>query len=51
MLWAIGQVRCKKRHLEVESVRLEQISEGLCVQAVHLGSYDDEPQTFAKMEQ
>jgi hypothetical protein len=35
----------------VESVRLDKIIEGLCVQVMHLGSYDNEPQTFAMMEQ
>ncbi|MNO29651.1 hypothetical protein D3C76_195700 [compost metagenome] len=49
--WAIEKVRRKKSHLDVESVRLDKIIEGLCVQVMHLGSYDNEPQTFAMMEQ
>lgn len=31
-------------------ISLEEINEGLCVQCMHIGSYDDEPQTFFTME-
>lgn len=41
----------KKKNLPVEQVTFESIKEGLCVQAMHVGSYDDEPATFEKMEQ
>lgn len=34
-----------------EEVLLEEINEGLCVQCMHIGSYDDEPQTFFAMEE
>ncbi|MCL2491264.1 MAG: GyrI-like domain-containing protein [Coriobacteriia bacterium] len=41
----------KKPHLDGTKARLEEISEELCVHAMHLGSYDDEPATIATMEQ
>lgn len=41
----------KKTGFNLENVNFETIDEGLCVQVMHLGSYDDEPETFAKMEQ
>ena len=41
----------KKPYLYVEQVKFETIREGLCVQAMHIGSYDDEPKTFERMEQ
>lgn len=31
------------------SVKFEEIEEGLCVQCMHLGDYDSEPETFSKM--
>lgn len=41
----------KKPHQLLTGVKFEKIEEGLCVQMLHLGSYDDEPQTFSVMEQ
>jgi hypothetical protein len=40
----------KKCHPLLNSVKFGSIEEGLCVQLLHLGSYDDEPQSFARME-
>jgi hypothetical protein len=40
----------QKPQLDVSAARLVSITEGLCVQALHLGSYDDEPATIAVME-
>jgi len=40
----------KKSELDTSKARLEVIIEGLCVQVMHIGSYDDEPATIAKME-
>ncbi|MCL2055088.1 MAG: GyrI-like domain-containing protein [Oscillospiraceae bacterium] len=37
----------KKPHLDTKRVRFEKFTEGLCVQAMHIGSYDDEPRTNA----
>jgi len=40
----------KKSELDTSKARLEVIIEGLCVQVMHIGSYDDEPATIATME-
>jgi hypothetical protein len=40
----------KKPNLDTSKVRLEKITEGLCVQIMHIGSYDDEPATIAVMD-
>lgn len=40
----------KKPNLDVSRARLEEITEGLCVQAMHIGSYDNEPTTVAALE-
>lgn len=34
----------------LDKVKFESLNEGDCVQMMHLGTYDDEPATFAKME-
>jgi hypothetical protein len=41
----------KKTGLDLSKARLEKITEGLCVQAMHIGSYDNESATIAAMEQ
>jgi hypothetical protein len=43
-------VRRKKPELEVDKARLEVFREGLCVQVMHLGPYDEEPATVLRME-
>jgi hypothetical protein len=40
----------KKPELNLTVVRLEKITEGLCGQITHIGSYDDEPETIAALE-
>ena len=40
----------KKPGLDTSKARLETITEGLCVQVMHIGSYDDEPATIAAMD-
>ena len=40
----------KKPELDLSPARLEKFIEGLCVQVMHIGSYDDEPETIAAME-
>lgn len=47
----LNGVKQKKPNLHLENVKFERIEEGLCVQAMHMGSYDNEPETFAIMEQ
>lgn len=40
----------KKPHALLDDVNFEQISDGKCIQMLHLGSYDDEPASFKLME-
>jgi len=40
----------KKPQALLDMVRYERLAEGLCVQMLHAGSYDDEPATVAAME-
>ena len=49
-LGIIEQVKKNKPHALLDQVKFEYISEGGCVQMLHLGSYDDEPKSFQKME-
>ena len=48
--WAKDTARMKKK-LDCSDVGLRQIEEGLCVQIMHIGSYDDEPATIERMTQ
>jgi hypothetical protein len=41
----------KKPNLDLSKARLEKITEGLCVQIMHIGPYDDEPATIAVMDE
>ena len=47
---AIETVRKKKCHSLLEDVKFESIKDGLSVQMLHVGSYDDEPRTFSIMK-
>lgn len=49
--YALNSVKEKKSQLNLNQVNFEKIREGLCVQAMHIGSYDEEPKTFERMEQ
>jgi hypothetical protein len=40
----------KKPHPLLDRLQLETIADGKCVQMLHVGSYDDEPASFARME-
>lgn len=40
----------KKPNALLKEVKLETIADGLCVQMLHNGSYDEEPESFAQME-
>ncbi|HSP47969.1 MAG TPA: GyrI-like domain-containing protein [Clostridiaceae bacterium] len=44
-----AQVEKKKPQLEVSRANLETITEGLSCQIMHIGSYDDEPESFRHM--
>jgi len=47
----IERAKAKKPHELLEKVEFKSIDEGNCVQMMHIGSYDDEPQSFRKMEE
>ncbi|WP_129688871.1 GyrI-like domain-containing protein [Gottfriedia acidiceleris] len=47
----LEQLKQKKKNPLLANVKLESITEGLCVQTMHIGSYDDEPRTFKLMEE
>lgn len=40
----------KTPHKSLDSIKFEAIDEGTCVQMLHFGSYDNEPETFRIME-
>ncbi|WP_391573652.1 GyrI-like domain-containing protein [Cohnella sp.] len=46
----LEQTKKKKPNPFLGQVRFERISDGLSCQMMHLGSFDDEPQSFARME-
>lgn len=48
--WAKDEVRRKKPGVQVEKARLMPFAEGLCVQAMHIGPFDKEPETLARMD-
>jgi hypothetical protein len=47
----IEQTQKKKPHYLLDQVRFEEITEGNCIQMLHLGSYDSEPASFRIMEE
>ena len=48
--WAKQQVKTKKG-IDCSNAQFLTIEEGLCVQIMHIGSYDDEPDTITLMDQ
>ncbi len=44
-LWAVRSAQ-EKKDMDFSSVKFLTLAEGLCVQALHIGSYDDEPATI-----
>ena len=46
---AVEQVAMKDRPARLDDLRLETLSEGLCVQALHVGSYDGEAELLRRM--
>ncbi len=47
--WAIEEAGRKKQQ-DYSKVKFLTIKEGLCVQCMHIGAYDDEPATIALMD-
>ena len=46
--WACEEVS-KKKEIDTTKAKFMQITEGLCVQCLHIGTYDDEPKTLKLM--
>jgi len=46
--WACNEA-AKKKKIDTSKAKLLKITEGLCVQCLHIGSYDDEPKTLKLM--
>jgi len=47
---AVTALKKKKPELDVSKARLEKLTEGLCVQVMHIGSYDSEPSTIIALD-
>ena len=47
--WAVKEAS-KKKKLDCSTAEFLTVDEGLCVQIMHLGSYDDEPATVAALD-
>ncbi|WML32590.1 GyrI-like domain-containing protein [Clostridium sp. OS1-26] len=47
---AFENVRKKKNHPLLDDVTFETMEDGLSVQMMHIGSYDDEPKSFEQMK-
>ena len=48
--WAV-EAAAKKKKLDCSAAEFLTVDEGLCVQILHIGPYDDEPATVALMDQ
>lgn len=48
--WAVAAAT-KKKKLNCASAEFLTVEEGLCVQIMHLGPFDDEPRTVARMDE
>ena len=48
--WA-AETAAKKKKLDCSAAEFLTVDEGLCVQIMHIGPYDDEPATVALMDQ
>lgn len=46
----LEQTKQKKPHDLLNKIKFETIVDGECVHMMHLGSYDDEPESFKQME-
>lgn len=49
-LETIERIKLKKPHQLLDKVKFEEIEEGKCIQMLHVGSYDCEPESFRLME-
>lgn len=49
--WAVEECAKKKPDVDVSKAEYITYTEGRCVQMMHLGPYDDEPATLARLEE
>ena len=47
---ALAKVKVKKPNLHYDEIRFERMDEGNSIAMLHVGPFDNEPQTFAKMD-
>ena len=47
--WAVREATIKKK-TDFSKVEFLEYNEGICVQCMHIGSYDNEPETIASMD-
>lgn len=47
--WAV-ETASRKKHLDCSGAEFLTVDEGLCVQIMHLGPFDEEPATIARMD-
>ena len=47
----LEQVKKSKPHALLDQVKFEKIADGECIQMLHRGSYDEEPESFRIMEE
>ena len=48
--WAVQEAE-KKKKVDCSKAEFLKMDEGLCVQIMHIGPYDDEPVSVAKMDE
>lgn len=48
---ALEQIKIKKPNPLFDEVRFGTMQDGKCVEMLYIGAFDDEPVSFAKMEQ
>lgn len=48
--WACYEVLKKKPQLDVSKARFQLLKEGICVQMMHIGPFDNEPETVNEIE-
>lgn len=49
--WALEECKRKKTSIDVSKARFEIFTGGLCVQAMHIGAYDDEKRTIDRISE
>ncbi|MEI3507655.1 MAG: GyrI-like domain-containing protein [Bacilli bacterium] len=49
--WACQELKNKKPDIDLSKTRLETLKEGKCVQIMHIGPYDTEPESINKINE